>query len=191
MVAAHDDIHEPLDRIRSACLRMNQLIDDLLSLSQVARDELRRRTVDVSALVAEVVNELRRAEPERHVTVDVEPGMQASADPGLLRIVLENLVGNAFKFTSGMAHARVQIGQYRSEAGEVTYFVRDNGAGFNPLHAGRLFAAFQRLHSSSEFTGTGIGLAIVARVVRRHAGSIRAEGKPGSGATFHFTLGSE
>lgn len=177
-----------LERIRSAAQRMGGLIDDLLTLSRITQAELRRQAVDVSALVGKVAEELQRREPDRVVSLAIEPDLVARADPRLLRIALDNLIGNAWKFTRRTSEAHISFGESRAD-GAVSYFVRDNGTGFDAAYADRLFTPFQRLHSPREFEGTGIGLAIVARVIRRHGGEIRAEAAVGQGATFHFTLG--
>ena len=176
-----------LKRIRAAAQRMAELIDDLLRLSRVSRGEFKRERVDLSALVGAIVDELRRAVPERAVTVDVQPEVIASGDPRLVRITLENLLGNAWKFTSKTAGARLAFGAVR-EGDELVYFVRDNGAGFDMKYAERLFGAFQRLHADKDFPGTGIGLATVQRIVNRHGGRIWVEAAVGEGATFRFTL---
>lgn len=170
-----------------ASLRMGRLIEDLLELSRVARGELRRRTVDLSALAALVMADLRQAQPDREADVKIAPGLVACGDEGLLRIVLENLLGNAWKFTSKRPNARIEMGSLLSN-GRLAYFVKDNGAGFNPQHAARLFGVFQRLHSQDEFPGTGVGLATVKRILARHGGEVWAEGKVEEGATFYFTL---
>lgn len=180
--AALDDTgRDYLQRVRAATARMEQLIDDLLDLSRVARDEMHRETVDLSALAREVLAGLRRNAPERSVELQVEDGLQVLGDPRLLRILLENLLGNAWKFTAGTPRARITLAA-GPEAG--SFVVSDNGAGFDMRYAGKLFGAFQRLHSEAEFPGTGIGLATVLRIVNRHGGRISAEAEPGKGATF-------
>ena len=143
--------------------------------------------MDVSALAEELASELRSESPNRTVNFRIENGMEDKADARLLRIALQNLLSNAWKFTSTRAQAVIQFGKTRTEAGPA-YFVSDNGAGFDPNYAQRLFGAFQRLHSSAEFPGTGIGLATVQRIVHRHGGAVWAEGSVGRGATFYFTL---
>ena len=188
--------HELLLRIRAAAQRMAQLIDDLLRLSQISRSALARRPVDLSALAAEIVAGLRSREPARRATIAIQPGVRAYGDERLLRIVLENLLGNAWKFSRQKPEARIELACER-EAGaagdrdgsEPVYLVRDDGAGFEMHYAGQLFAAFQRLHSASEFEGTGIGLATVARIVHLHGGRVWAEAAVGRGAAFRFTLG--
>jgi PAS domain S-box-containing protein len=176
-----------LVRVREAAQRMAQLIDDLLTLSRVTRTELRRSRIDLSALAATLLAELQRLEPHRRVELVIAPGVFADADPQLAAIALDNLLGNAWKFTSRRADARIELG-VRSEAGELTYFVRDNGAGFDMAYRDKLFGVFQRLHTEIEFPGTGVGLATVARIAARHRGRIWAEGVVGEGATFYFTL---
>lgn len=180
---------DSLDRIRAASQRMAELIDDLLDLSRIGRAEMRRETVDLTALARSVAAEMTEAAPGRSVDWVVADGLIAHGDSRLLRIVLENLLGNAWKFTSRRDRARIEFGATEQD-GEPAYFVRDDGAGFDPAFAGRLFGAFQRLHTADEFPGTGIGLTTVQRIVRRHGGSIRAEAAVDQGATFSFTLGA-
>lgn len=178
---------ELLHRLRAAATRMGQLIDDLLLLSRVSRTELRRAPVDVSALAREVVDELRRREPGRDVTVTIAPGLQAEGDARLLRVLLENLLGNAWKFTSKRPGATIEL--FAEERGGKTHYaVRDNGVGFDMAYASKLFSPFQRMHKATDFPGTGIGLATVQRIVQRHGGLIEADAAPGAGATFRFTL---
>ncbi len=165
---------------------MARLIDDLLALSRVTRGELRRTPVDLGTIADAVLARLAQANPNRRVDVAVADGLKVDADEGLLTVVFENLLGNAWKFTGKTAAARIEVGMI--EGAPCTYFVRDNGAGFDMAYASKLFGMFQRLHAASEFEGTGIGLATVQRVVRRHGGRIRAEGEVGRGATFFFTL---
>ena len=178
-----------LQRVRNAAQRMAQLIDDLLRLSRVGRADLKPAPVDLSRLAETVSGELQRADPARKVQVVIAPGVVAPGDAHLLRVALENLIGNAWKFTSKVPSARVEFGVDQRD-GQPVYFVRDNGAGFDQAYAGRLFAPFQRLHHESEFPGTGIGLATVQRIVRRHGGKIWAEGKVGEGATILWTMGT-
>jgi len=179
-----------LQRIRAGTQRMAQLIDDMLQLSRLSRGEMRREAVDLSTLAAAIAAELRQQEPARNVTFVIEPDMQAVGDASLLRVVLENLLGNAWKFTSKRPTATIRFGRGAHD-GRREFFVRDDGAGFDMNHAGKLFGAFQRLHPEREFPGTGIGLATVQRVVRRHGGQVRAEGTPNEGAAFYFTLPQE
>src|ERR1019366_2109352 len=181
------DGEDALRRIRGAARHMGQLIDDLLKLSKVTRAELHRERVDLSEMARSVALDLSRREPKRQAEVRIADGAVIEADPRLLRIVIENLMDNAFKFTSKRADAPLEFGT-REDDGRAVYFVRDNGVGFDMAYAGKLFGAFQRLHSTVEFPGTGIGLATVQRIVHRHGGSVRAEGAPGEGATFSFTL---
>jgi light-regulated signal transduction histidine kinase (bacteriophytochrome) len=166
---------------------MSELIDDLLDLSRVTRANMRRTTVDLSALAREVAADLRREFPEHRARFVVADNVCAVGDPRLLRVALENLLGNAFKFTSKKPRARIEFGE-TFRGGTRAFYVRDDGAGFDMAYAGKLFGAFQRLHGTSEFEGTGIGLATVQRIVRRHGGRVWAEGEVGKGATFFFTL---
>jgi light-regulated signal transduction histidine kinase (bacteriophytochrome) len=177
-----------LARIQAATRRMGQLIDDLLRLSRVARSEMQREAVDLSAIVTDVTAELRGRDPERQVEVVVAPGLTARGDQPLLQLVMENLLGNAWKFTARQEHARIEVGSATAD-GHTAFFVKDDGAGFDSAYADKLFTPFQRLHSAAEFEGTGIGLALVRRVVLRHGGRVWAEGAVGRGATFSFTLG--
>ena len=182
-----------VNRIRAEVGHMNQIIDDLLVLSRITQAELATEHFDLSQLANDVAQRLRLAEPSRNIEFVIQPEMKARGDRRLIEIALENLIGNACKFTGRQAAARIEIGRdRRQEAGAPSrrevFFVRDNGAGFDMSHAKNLFQAFQRLHKPSEFPGTGIGLATVKRVVERHAGSIWAESEAGRGATFYFTL---
>ena len=192
-----------LDRIQAGCARMGQLINDLLALSRVSCQPLRRERVDLSALARSVAAELQAAKPERTADLVFADGIIAQGDVALLRVVMENLFGNAWKYSAKRPHARIEFGIGAGESGGAVetssaplppsspaiFFVRDNGAGFDPAFSDKLFAPFQRLHSATEFEGTGIGLAIVARIIRRHAGQVWAEGAVEQGATFYFTLG--
>ena len=179
-----------LSRIRTSTLRMGQLIEDLLNLSRVSRGALDRAEVDLSDLARQVVALIRQHEPARSVDISIWDGMNVQADPRLLRAVLENLIGNAWKFTAKAEHPRIEVGVLRDGEHQV-FFVRDNGAGFNMAYVDKLFGPFQRLHSTSEFAGTGIGLATVQRIVFRHGGRIWADAKEGKGATFYFTLAAD
>jgi signal transduction histidine kinase len=176
-------------RVRAASRRMANLIDDLLDLSRVTRTEMRRRSVDLSALARDIAAELKKAQPEREVEFTIEEGLVANGDARLLRVVFENLLGNAWKFTSKEPEATIEFGLARHDEGSApAYFVADNGAGFDARYSDKLFGAFQRLHGAQEFEGTGIGLATVARIVHRHGGRVWAEGEVGKGASFFFTL---
>jgi two-component system sensor histidine kinase/response regulator len=183
-----DEGRRYLSRIRTSSQEMAQLIDDVLYLSRVTRAELRRQEVDLSALARAIIERLREAEPDRKVDVRIRPGLTTVGDGQLLRIALDNLLENAWKFSARQPEARIEFGVTHLP-GEPAYFIRDNGAGFDMSYAGRLFTPFQRLHLSSEFPGTGVGLATVQRIIYRHGGRIWAEGGVGQGATFHFTLG--
>ncbi|MBA3759692.1 MAG: response regulator [Gemmatimonadales bacterium] len=187
-----DRLDEPgrryLERVREASQHMAQLIDDVLHLSRVTRADLREQDVDLSALATLILSRLQESEPARKVEVKVRPGVVVSGDGQLLRIALENLLENSWKFTSKLGEARIEFGVTQA-SGEPTYFVRDNGAGFDMTYADRLFGPFQRLHPQNEFAGSGIGLATVQRIIHRHGGRVWAEGLVGQGATFQFTLG--
>jgi light-regulated signal transduction histidine kinase (bacteriophytochrome) len=167
---------------------MSQLIDDVLYLSRVTRADLREQDVDLSALANLILARLQETEPARKVQTKIRPGVVVTGDGQLLRIALENLLENAWKFTSKLAESRIEFGVTQA-SGEPTYFVRDNGAGFDMTYADRLFGPFQRLHAQGEFPGSGIGLATVQRIIHRHGGRVWAEGLIGQGATFQFTLG--
>jgi signal transduction histidine kinase len=184
----NEQARELLGRVRRAVQRMGELIDDLLQLSRLSRREMVWRDVDLSELAGHAVAELREREPNRQVVVEVTPGMRAQGDPSLMGIALDNLLANAWKFTSRKDDARIEFGVAEHE-GHRVFFVRDNGAGFDMRYVGKLFGAFQRLHTDRDFAGSGIGLATVQRIIHRHGGRVWAEGLPGQGATFHFTLG--
>ncbi|HEX9113764.1 MAG TPA: MASE3 domain-containing protein [Nitrospirota bacterium] len=193
-----------LRRVRTAAGKMSQLIDALLNLSRQSRGEMRPSTVDLSRLAKGIAEEFAKSQPGRMPAIIIPDGITAEGDPVMLRAVLENLLGNAWKFTGRCESPRIEFGVQSSEFGEqsrnpsdsqlptphseLVYYVRDNGAGFDMAYADRLFKAFQRLHSAEEFSGIGIGLATVQRIVHRHGGKIWAEGEPGKGATFYFTL---
>lgn len=179
---------EYLERVRHNALRMGQLIDDMLELSRISRSEIHAQKIDVSALASEIAEELAAENPKRDLRADIEPGMAVVADPQLLRIVLANLLGNAWKFTLKRERAHVSMGTVIDPVHGPAFFVRDNGIGFDNRYRDKLFVAFQRLHSGQEFPGTGIGLANVQRVVRRHGGEVWAEGEVGRGATFYFSV---
>ena len=185
-----DDVgRDHLRRVHASSGQMGELIDDLLTLSQAARGELRRTSVNLSVLADQVVQGLRANEPVRSVAVTVQSGIMGMGDLNLLRVVLENLLGNAWKYTARTVDARIDFGMEERD-GEPVYFVRDNGAGFEMAYVGKLFQPFQRLHRSDEFEGHGIGLATVRRVIHRHGGRTWAEGAVGKGATVYFTLES-
>jgi light-regulated signal transduction histidine kinase (bacteriophytochrome) len=177
---------EHLKRIATAGHRMNSMIDTLLAMSRMTARELHFERVDLSETARQLSEELMAASPGRSVEVDVEPGLSVEGDSTLLRLVLQNLLSNAFKFSARTGQARIQFGR-RPDA-DHAFFVRDNGAGFDMRFADRLFGVFQRMHSQTEFAGTGVGLATVQRIVRRHSGRIWAESEPGKGATFYFTM---
>jgi light-regulated signal transduction histidine kinase (bacteriophytochrome) len=176
-----------LRRIRAGAQRMAALIDDMLQLSRVNRAQIDRERVDVSGLAQAVAEELGRQNPGHEVAVHIQPELIANADRGLMRILLENLLGNAWKFTARAADARIEFRADITDT-ETVFLVKDNGAGFDMAHAGALFQPFQRLHSEADFPGTGIGLATVRRIVDRHGGRIWAEGTVGRGATVFFTV---
>jgi len=181
------DGQDHLKRVRATTQRMGQLIDDLLHLSKATRVSMKLVPVDLSRLAQDIVAELQGAQPERRVRSMITSNLKAHGDPGLLQEVLENLLNNAWKFTSKREQAEIEFGS-KHENDETVYFIRDNGAGFDMAYAGKLFGAFQRLHAMMEFSGTGIGLAIVQRIINRHGGRIWAEGAVDQGATFFFTL---
>jgi PAS domain S-box-containing protein len=175
-------------RIQAASERMTQLIDDLLNLARVSRAEIRPQVLDLGAEVADIAAELQRQGPDRHVHFTIQQPAVATADPTLIRTVLQNLLDNAGKFTSGRDDATIEFGMTPEGDSGSCFFVRDNGAGFETADAGKLFKPFERLHSASQFPGTGVGLASVRQIVERHGGRTWAEGTPGAGATFYFTL---
>ena len=179
--------NDHLDRVLAAAARMNSMIDALLTLANLSAQPLARQPVNLSQLAGFVVDDLRRSSAERHVEVEVAPGMVADGDPTLLRLVLENLLGNAWKYSARNPLAKLQFNCDTREGRQV-FSVCDNGAGFDMRNADRLFGVFQRLHSANDFPGTGVGLASVKRIVRRHGGDIWAESEPGKGARFQFTL---
>ena len=178
---------EDLGRIRLATQRMGQLIEDLLELSRLSRSELKREHVNLSATAETIFQELRKAEPERCVESLVTPNLTAFGDSHLLRIALQNLIQNSWKFTRHRPQAKIEFGA-SVEGGSPGFYIKDNGTGFNMEYAGKLFQPFQRLHDAKEYPGTGIGLALVQRIIRRHAGSIRVEAEENQGATFFFTI---
>ncbi len=178
-----------LQRVRAAAKRMGTLIDDLLALSRLSRAEMRLESVDLSRLAEDILQELKLSDPQRTIRWVIAPRLTVRADAHLLRAVLDNLLGNAWKFTSQQPEAIIEMGIQESQK-TPTYFIRDNGAGFDMAHIDQLFGAFQRLHSTEEFPGNGIGLATVQRIIHRHGGRAWAEGKVDGGATFYFTMGS-
>jgi light-regulated signal transduction histidine kinase (bacteriophytochrome) len=178
---------EYFHRVIGAGGRMAELIDDLLYLSRVTRGKIRKKRIDMTRLAHSVAAELQKSEPERKVTFLIQNDLKVLADPRLLKIVLENLLGNAWKFTSKHPTAIIEVGMVE-ENGSTVYFVRDDGAGFDMTYAKKLFSPFRRLHSTKEFAGTGIGLATVQRIIHRHGGKIWAESKVTTGATFYFMI---
>jgi len=176
-----------LQRLRAASQRMGHLIDDMLKLSRVTRIKIQRRKVDLSVLAETITAELQQRQPERRVQFAITSGLIANGDKRLLEIALDNLLENAWKFTGKHARARIEFGCYETN-GKSTYFVRDDGVGFDMAYADKLFGAFQRLHSPKEFEGTGIGLATVQRIIHRHGGEVWGEGAVEKGAAFYFTL---
>lgn len=178
-----------LKLIRASAARLGHTTDDLLALAQVAQQPLRRETVDLGKLARSIATVLLHANPQRDVRLTVAPDLWVAADPGLLRLALSNLIGNAWKFTRNVEVAEIEVGRQIVD-GEAVFFIRDNGAGFNMKHAGRLFEPFTRLHRQEEFDGTGIGLSLVRKIVERHQGSIWARAVEGNGATFFFSLGA-
>jgi signal transduction histidine kinase len=179
--------NDHLDRVLGAAARMNLMIDALLTLARLSSQPLARQPVNLSQLAAFVIDDLKRAAPEREADIDIEPGLTAVGDPTLLRLVLENLLGNAWKYSGRTERAQITLRTVPHETGRA-FVVRDNGAGFDMRSADRLFGLFQRLHSASDFPGHGVGLASVRRIVQRHGGDIWAEAEPGRGAAFFFTL---
>jgi light-regulated signal transduction histidine kinase (bacteriophytochrome) len=180
-----------IERIIAQGGHMEQLIEALLELSQLSRYALTRISVDVTEIASATLHELEVRDPARAVRWTVQPGLRAHADPRLVRVLFENLLGNAWKFTRDRAEAAIEVGSSVPRSGRPIYFVRDNGAGFDPEYAERLFRPFQRLHPASRFEGTGIGLATVQRIIHRHGGRIWAESRPEQGATFNFELPME
>src|SRR5205807_7715033 len=174
---------DSLKRVRAATQRMGILIDDLLKLARVTRAEIRAEVVDLSDMARDIAAELQRATPERQVEFAITPHLQARGDPRLLRVVLDNLLRNSWKYTAKQARPRIEFGSVEENGGRA-FMVRDNGAGFDMKYADKLFGVFQRLHSAAEFEGTGIGLATVRRIINRHGGRIWAEGAVDQGATF-------
>ena len=179
------------ERIVAASEHMAALIDNLLRLSRLSRAEMHLGSVDLGAEAAQIATELQRDDPGRHARFTVQRPVQVRADLALMRMVMHNLLGNTWKFTSGREYAHIEFGTAPTADAPICYYVRDNGAGFDPAYAHKLFSPFQRLHPASEFPGTGIGLAIVRLIVERHGGRVWADGAVGHGATFYFTLNRE
>jgi signal transduction histidine kinase len=173
-----------LEKVREGAQRMGHLIESLLALARIGRQELVASPIDVSRVATDVLQETAARDPDRRVQWTVQPGLMAEGDPNLVRALLDNLLGNAWKFTATRSKAHIEVGQ----VADGSFFVRDDGAGFDPQHASRLFEPFQRLHHTTQFEGTGVGLAIVQRIAQRHGGTVWAESKAGKGATFWFTL---
>ena len=188
---AGERVRHYLDRMRDGAVRMSEMIDALLSLAQLSRAELRWDAVDLSAMAELSVRGCRDEAPSREAEIAVQPGMTAHGDPRLLQLVLDNLIGNAWKFTGRVPRAKIEVRADADQEGQMVYSVRDNGVGFEAAYAHNLFGAFQRLHPRSEFPGTGIGLANVRRIISRHSGRVWAHAHPGEGAAFYFTLGCE
>src|SRR5439155_16922038 len=182
--------NDHLDRVLGAAARMNSMIDALLALSQLSTQPLARQPVNLSQLAGYIADDLRRQSPDRQVKIHIEPDLQVQGDPTLLRVVLENLLGNAWKYTSKCRDAQIWFGRDLQQSGR-PFIVRDNGAGFDMRFADRLFGVFQRLHSANDFPGTGIGLASVRRIVRRHGGEVWAESEVDRGASYYFSLGTQ
>ncbi|MCG6970103.1 MAG: hypothetical protein LJE85_10085, partial [Gammaproteobacteria bacterium] len=179
-----------LSRVRLASVHMGELIDDLLNLSRTSRHKMEYETVNISDIAKDVIARLQYDHPERNVETDFKDGLVTQADPHLIKIALENLIGNAWKYTAKTPQAKLEFGLTHN-SNEPVYYVRDNGAGFDMAYMDRLFGPFQRLHTRDEFEGSGIGLAIVARIIKRHGGRIWAQGKVNQGAAFYFTLGRD
>ena len=182
---------DQLERIAGAAKRMHGLIDDLLSLSKIVRAPMHRAPVDLSTMSREVLTLIRDREPNRQADLIIEDGITAYGDAGLLRIVLENLFANAWKFSSRREVTRIEFGTRMETDGRAVYFVKDNGAGFDSTRAKKLFTPFQRFHTQEDFKGTGVGLATVRRVIHRHGGAIWADAQVDQGATFSFSIPSE
>ena len=176
-----------LIRIKAATRRMADLIEDLLQLSRLTRAEMNIEKINLTRIARSVIDELQKSQPQRHVEIKIADGLEDTADSRLMRITLENLLGNAWKFTGKKAKAVIEFG-FTKEGEKKVYFIRDNGAGFDMAYADKLFAPFQRLHNEEEFPGTGIGLALVRRIIHRHGGKVWTEGQTGKGATFYFSL---
>jgi signal transduction histidine kinase len=187
---ASAEVIEYAKMVRGGVERMNTLIGDLMRLSRTTQTELRRERVDLSAVASEIAARLQSTAPEREAEWRIEPDLVVEADLGLMRVVFENLLSNAWKYTGKVARARIDVARETIAEGEAVFLVRDNGAGFDMAAAENLFRPFRRLHSERDFPGTGIGLATVDRIIRRHGGRIWPDAAPGQGATFRFTLPS-
>jgi signal transduction histidine kinase len=185
--ALGDQTKKDLERVQAACRRMAQMIDDLTSLVRITLSELNRQSIDLGAIAEGIVSELKSGQPTRAVELRVAPSLRVDADEHLIRIALSNLLNNAWKFTGNRPEARIEIG-VESVDRRAAYYVRDNGAGFDPTQANRLFAPFQRFHGAKEFEGRGIGLAVAERIIRRHGGQMWVRSEPEKGATLYFTL---
>jgi light-regulated signal transduction histidine kinase (bacteriophytochrome) len=183
-----EDSLSHLGHIQTAVARMHRLIEDLLGLSKIVRAPMAKTTVDLSAIAREIAQHLREGSPQRVGDIVIAPDLVAEGDPGLIRIVLENLLSNAWKFTSKREHAHIEVDTIRGAEGNTVFRVKDNGAGFDPRYASKLFGPFQRCHAQADFPGTGIGLATVQRIVHRHGGKIWVEAQMDRGASFYFTL---
>jgi light-regulated signal transduction histidine kinase (bacteriophytochrome) len=181
---------EYLHRVRNATKRMEQLIDDMLRLSRLTRTEMTIETVDLGKIANTVINELKKTDPSRNYKFKTQKNILTDGDANLLSILLENLLGNAWKFTKKCKQTEIEFGKKQQDK-ETVFFIRDNGAGFNMKYADKLFIPFQRLHDDAEYPGTGIGLGIVARIVNRHGGRIWVESEENKGTTFFFTLGGK
>jgi light-regulated signal transduction histidine kinase (bacteriophytochrome) len=187
-LSADEKVSHYLERISEGVEHMGRLVDGLLALSHVTRSKLQLSSVDVSDMAADILARFVRADSARKVTTDIQEGLRVRADSRLMASLLENLLGNAWKFSSSTGQARIAVGRATQSTTEVVLFVKDNGAGFDMAHAGQLFGAFERLHTSNEFPGMGIGLATVHRIVDRHGGRVWAESAPGQGACFYIAL---
>lgn len=179
-----------MQNVQEGAAHMGRLIDDLLRLSKLAQQEIRRIDVDLAHMAREISDRLRRENPDREVEIHIPASLPAKGDAGLMGVVMENLLSNAWKYTSKAPRARIVVGSRQEADGTTTFFVQDNGAGFEPTRAGNLFTPFRRLHTAQEFPGTGVGLATVQRIVHRHGGRIWADAAVGRGATFSFTCGN-
>lgn len=179
-----------LSRIYGSTKKMDQLIDDLLNLSRISRQEMKKSEVDLSKIASNIFLELRQTQPDREVDILITPEIKTNTDSRLMEVALTNLLGNAWKFTSKTDHPKIEFGSFKQDS-ETIFFVKDNGAGFNPQYSEKLFRPFQRLHTEEQFKGTGIGLAIVQRVITRHGGRIWAESEENKGACFFFTLATK